>query len=57
MNIARLLTFTLILCSITLVADQITKKNGDRFSCAVVKLDGKNLVFKSDYAGNITVPR
>ena len=56
MNIARLLTLTLILCSIALFADQITMKNGDRLSGAVVKLDGKNLVFKSDYAGNITVP-
>jgi putative salt-induced outer membrane protein YdiY len=56
MNIARLLTFTLIVCSIALFGDQITMKNGDRFSGAVIKLDGKNLVFKSDYAGNITVP-
>jgi len=43
-------------CSIALFADQITMKNGDRFTGAVIKLDGKNLVFKSDYAGNITVP-
>jgi putative salt-induced outer membrane protein YdiY len=56
MKIARLLTITLNLCSIALFADQITMKNGDRFSGAVIKLDGKNLVFKSDYAGNITVP-
>jgi putative salt-induced outer membrane protein YdiY len=46
----------LAFCSIALFADQITMKNGDRFTGAVVKLDGKNLVFKSDYAGNITVP-
>jgi putative salt-induced outer membrane protein YdiY len=56
MNIARLLILTLIVCSIALFGDQITMKNGDRFSGAVIKLDGKNLVFKSDYAGNITVP-
>lgn len=56
MNILRLLILTLIFCSITLFADQITMKNGDRFSGAVIKLDGKNLVFKSDYAGNIAVP-
>lgn len=56
MNIARLLTLTLMVCSIGLFGDQITMKNGDRFSGAVIKLDGKNLVFKSDYAGNITVP-
>jgi putative salt-induced outer membrane protein YdiY len=56
MNSARLLIITLNLYSVALVADQITMKNGDRFSGAVIKLDGKNLVFKSDYAGNITVP-
>jgi putative salt-induced outer membrane protein YdiY len=56
MNILRLLTLTLIFCSLALFADQITMKNGDRFTGAVIKLDGKNLVFKSDYAGDITVP-
>jgi putative salt-induced outer membrane protein YdiY len=56
MNILRLLTLTLTLCSLALLADQITMKNGDRFTGAVIKLDGKDLVFKSDYAGNITVP-
>ena len=56
MNILRLLTLTLIFCSLALFADQITMKNGDRFTGAVIKLDGKNLVFKSDYAGDIAVP-
>jgi putative salt-induced outer membrane protein YdiY len=56
MNTARLLTLTLAFCSPALCADQITMKNGDRFTGAVIKLDGKNLVFKSDYAGNISVP-
>jgi len=58
MTIGRLLAYTTIpiLISISLLADQITMKNGDRFSGAVVKIDGKNLVFKSDYAGNINVP-
>ena len=56
MNIARLLTLLFIFCSFGLFADQITMKNGDRFSGALIKIDGKNLVFKSDYAGTITVP-
>src|ERR1700730_4721409 len=56
MTIARLLPLTLIFCSIALFADQITMKNGDRFTGAVIKLDGKNLVFKSEYAGTIAVP-
>src|SRR5215469_5752971 len=56
MTFALLLPLMLASCSIALFADQITMKNGDRFTGAVIKLDGKNLVFKSDYAGNITVP-
>src|SRR5882724_8199333 len=44
------------LSSIGLSAGQITMKNGDRFTGSVVKLDGKNLVLKSDYAGVIAVP-
>src|SRR5258708_19239901 len=39
-----------------LFAGQVTMKNGDRFTGAVVKLDGKNLILKSDYAGPISVP-
>jgi putative salt-induced outer membrane protein YdiY len=55
MTTARVLTL-LALTSIDLFAGQITMKNGDRFTGAVVKLDGKNLVLKSDYAGQIAVP-
>jgi putative salt-induced outer membrane protein YdiY len=37
------------------LADQITLKNGDRITGAIVKADGKQLVLKTDYAGEITV--
>ena len=37
------------------LADQITLKNGDRISGAIVKADGKQLVLKTDYAGDVTV--
>ncbi len=37
-------------------ADQVTLKNGDRLTGAVVKSDGKDLVFKSEYAGEVTIP-
>jgi putative salt-induced outer membrane protein YdiY len=40
----------------SLLADQITLKNGDHLSGTVQKLDGKNLIIKSDLAGVITVP-
>lgn len=55
MTIARLLTLAALLAA-ALPADQLTMKNGDRFTGTVVKLDGKNIVFKSEYAGNIAVP-
>lgn len=37
-------------------ADQVTLKNGDRLTGTVVKSDGKELVFKSEYAGEVTIP-
>lgn len=44
------------LLSMTAAAGQITLKNGDRLSGTVIKSDGKELVFKSDLAGTVTVP-
>ena len=37
-------------------ADQITFKNGDRVTGAIVKKDGATLTFKSALMGQITVP-
>jgi putative salt-induced outer membrane protein YdiY/small nuclear ribonucleoprotein (snRNP)-like protein len=39
-----------------LFADQVTLKNGDRISGTVVKFDGKNVVLKSEFAGEVTIP-
>lgn len=36
-------------------ADQVTLKNGDRLTGALVKCDGKELVFKSDLAGEVKI--
>ncbi len=36
-------------------ADQVTLKNGDRLSGAIVKADGKTLILKTDYAGDVTL--
>lgn len=36
-------------------ADQVMLKNGDRLSGAIVKADGKELVLKTDYAGDLTL--
>jgi hypothetical protein len=38
-----------------LLADQVVLKNGDRLSGTIVKSDGKDLVLKTDYAGEITI--
>jgi putative salt-induced outer membrane protein YdiY len=36
-------------------ADQITLKNGDRLTGAIVKSDAKELIFKSDLAGEVKI--
>jgi putative salt-induced outer membrane protein len=36
-------------------ADQVTLKNGDRLTGTISKSDGKELVIKTDYAGDVTV--
>lgn len=38
-----------------LFADQITLKNGDRLSGAVIRSDAKTLVLKTDYAGEVSI--
>jgi putative salt-induced outer membrane protein YdiY len=38
------------------LADQVVLKNGDRITGSVIKKDAKNLSFKTDAFGNITVP-
>jgi hypothetical protein len=54
-------TLNLLFCSLAAAsfvygADQVTMKNGDRLTGAVIKKDAKNLVFKSDIAGPVTIP-
>ena len=38
------------------LADQITLKNGDRLTGAIVKKDGKTLTVKTDSIGVVTLP-
>jgi putative salt-induced outer membrane protein YdiY len=45
----------LLLTSLSLFADQITLQNGDRLSGTILKSDGKTLVLKTEYAGEVTV--
>jgi putative salt-induced outer membrane protein YdiY len=46
----------LLLAASALSADQITMKNGDRITGAIVKKDGNNLTVKSDLMGVVTIP-
>ncbi len=45
----------LLLIAIPALADQIVLKNGDRITGSITKSDGKQLVIKTDYAGDVTV--
>jgi putative salt-induced outer membrane protein YdiY len=44
-----------ILLSSPVFADQIVMKNGDRLTGTIKKSDDKNVVIKTDYAGEVTV--
>jgi putative salt-induced outer membrane protein len=45
----------LLLLAIPVLADQIVLKNGDRLTGSITKSDGKELVIKTDFAGDVTV--
>lgn len=44
-----------LLLAIPALADQIVLKNGDRLTGSIAKSDGKVLVIKTDYAGDVAV--
>ncbi len=44
-----------LLLAIPALADQVVLKNGDRLTGSISKSDGKTLVIKTDYAGDVTV--
>ena len=41
--------------SCVLFADQIVLKNGDRLTGTIEKSDGKTLIIKTEFAGEVTV--
>ncbi len=45
----------ILLCAEAVFADQVTMKNGDRLSGTIVKSDAKNLVMKTEFAGDVTI--
>jgi putative salt-induced outer membrane protein len=53
-------SFAISLCTIVFItlaanAEQITLKNGDKITGSVEKSDGKTLLFKTDYAGELSI--
>ena len=50
-------TVVLLFASVALAADvdKVTLKNGDRFSGTIVSGDGKTLLLKTEFAGDITI--
>jgi putative salt-induced outer membrane protein YdiY len=52
--VGRLLLLVLLF-TIPALADQVVLKNGDRLTGSIAKSDGKSLVIKTDYAGDVTV--
>ena len=50
-----LIAASLLLCSCSLWADQVTLANGDRITGSVLRSDSKTLVMKTDTAGEVTL--
>jgi putative salt-induced outer membrane protein YdiY len=48
-------TFIVLFSVIPVLADQVSLKNGDRFSGTIVQSDGKTMVFHTEYAGDLTL--
>ena len=51
----KALLLSLAIAGLSLAADQVTMKNGDRLSGAITKSDTKGLVIKTEFAGDVTI--
>lgn len=51
----RFAALILLLFTLPAFADQVVLKNGDRLTGSIKKSDGKVVVIKTDYAGEVTV--
>ena len=49
--------FSILLISTgTSFADEVTLENGDKLTGTIVKVEGRKLVFKTDYTGPMEIP-
>jgi len=54
--VRKLFVLNLLLSlAVPVFADQVVMKNGDRLTGTIAKSDGKTLVLKTDYAGDLTI--
>jgi putative salt-induced outer membrane protein len=53
--VRRFVVGILVSLAIPAFADQVTLKNGDHLTGSITKSDGKTLVLKTDYAGDLTI--
>jgi putative salt-induced outer membrane protein len=51
----QLTAVVFLFLTIPALADQVTLRNGDRLTGTITKSDAKALVFKTDYAGDVTL--
>ena len=51
----NLVVSLLLLLALPAFADQVILKNGDKLTGTIAKSDGKTLVLKTDYAGDLTI--
>ncbi len=54
-KVCSFLIVSLICCAATLHAEEVSLKNGDHLSGAIVSMDGKKLVLKTTYAGEVSI--
>ncbi len=54
-KVCSFLIVSLICCAPTLHAEEVSLKNGDHLSGAIVSMDGKKLVLKTTYAGEVSI--
>jgi putative salt-induced outer membrane protein YdiY len=50
-----LVLLTVMTISLAAQADQLTLQNGDHISGTITKYDGKTVIIKTDYAGDVTI--
>ena len=50
-----LLSLLLAVATVNVRADQVVLKNGDKLTGTIVKADGKELVIKTEFAGEVTI--